>query len=69
MLMLWACGMQAKGVFTLIHLNVHRTKSHQTALNQFAFAPFTLWLLKANSIMYYDTIFIRIDARAFIFYK
>ena len=39
-----------KGVFTLIHLNAHWTKSHQAVLNQFAFAPFTLCLLKANSI-------------------
>ena len=30
------------GVFTLIHLNAHWTKSHQTALDQFALAPFTL---------------------------
>ena len=39
-----------KGVFTLIHLNAHWTKSHQAVLNQFAFAPFTLCLLKANLI-------------------
>ena len=43
-----------KGVFTLIHLNVHWTKSHQSALIQFAFTPFTLWLPKANSIMDYE---------------
>ena len=39
---------EIKGVFTLIHLNAHWTKSHQTALDQFAFAPFTLWLLKSD---------------------
>ena len=37
-----------------MHLNVHWTKSHQMALNQFAFALFTLWLLKANSITDYE---------------
>ena len=39
------------GMFTLMHFTVHWTNSHQTSLNKFTFAPFTLWLLKANSTM------------------
>ena len=40
-----------------VHTNALKCALYQTTLNQFTFAPFTLWLLEVKLIMDYENLY------------